>query len=103
MTKFIIIKKKTIIAIMLSILAISILFFCINYTKNISVFFTLSKPNHIYYYDLDGDGMKDELTISEINNYYEIKIETSNKDYILNCSNINFLTICPYYDLKVNI
>lgn len=103
MTKFIIIKKKTIIAIMLSILAISILFFCINYTKNISAFFTLSKPNHIYYYDLDGDGMKDELTISEINNYYEIKIETSNKDYILNCSNINFLTICPYYDLKVNI
>lgn len=103
MTKFIIIKKKTIIATILAILAIFILFLCVYDAKNISAFLTLSKPNHIYYYDLDGDGMKDELTISEINNYYEIKIETSNKDYILNSSNINFLTICPYYDLKVNI
>lgn len=103
MTKFIIIKKKTIIATIFSILAILILLLCLNDTKNIAAFLNFSKPNHIYYYDLDGDGMKDELTISEINNYYEIKIETSNKDYILNSSNINFLTICPYYDLKVNI
>ena len=75
MTKFIIIKKKTIIAIMLSILAISILFFCINYTKNISAFFTLSKPNHIYYYDLDGDGMKDELLYLRLTTIMKSKLK----------------------------
>lgn len=103
MINFIVIKKNTMVATILGILSIFFLFLCINNAKNTSVFFNLSKPTHIYYYDFDGDGQKDALTISEINNYYEIKIETSNKDYILNCSNINFLTICPYYDLKVNI
>ena len=103
MIKFIVIKMNTLVTTIIGILVVFILFFYINFNENISVFLNLSKPNHIYYYDFDGDGKKDALTISEINNYYEIKIETSNKDYILNCSNINFLTICPYYDLKVNI
>ncbi|MCQ2968976.1 MAG: hypothetical protein MJ191_02430 [Clostridium sp.] len=103
MTKFIILKKKTLFATILFVLVIFILIFCIYDVKNISAFLNVSKPNHSYSYDFNGDGLKDSLTISEINNYYEIKIETSNKYYILNCSNINFLTICPYYNLKVNI
>ena len=104
MTKIIIIRKKVLLSFSIFfILIISLCIFFFNYNNLTSAFSINSKPNSSYYYDFDGDGIKDELLISEPNDYYEVKIKTSKKEFLLNCSNMDSLRICPSYNLKVNI
>lgn len=105
MTKIIIIYKKHIkIILIVFILFISI--FSIStysHNKNIFTFSSNSKYYSNNNYDLNGDGIKDELSIYKLNNFYEIKVTSNNSEYLLNCIDNNFLSVCPNYNLKINI
>lgn len=86
MSKFIIIKKNSILSYIISLLIlfvfISSIYFYFTKDKYIETFTPVSYKNNTSF-DLNGDGEKDEIEISKENNSYIINIKSKDKTYPL--------------------
>lgn len=86
MSRFIIIKKNTILSfiitfLILFVVTLSTYFFLANNTT-VETFTPVTSKNYIDF-DLDGDGEKDKIEISKENNSYILNIKSKDKTYSL--------------------
>ena len=107
MSKFIVIKKKDLyIILLIVILVLAILYSSISYM--FKSYTTLTKStstssSNINKYDLDGDGISDDIEFSSNNKSYAINIKTANGKFLLETSDFgtSFIDISDSFNIKV--
>ncbi len=106
MSKFIVVKMKNLLyfIFILSILFFTILILYFFLFKNTSTFSSNSNVHNTAGYDLDGDSLKDKVTLIENNDSLQVKIQTFENEYLLKSSknDTNLFTKCSYYKIKTH-